>query len=292
MAERAMRIEAVLFDIDGTLLDHESASTASLQARRWRPSVAALDAATHDEALAEWRRLEELHYETYLSGEIDGPEQRRRRAAGILEWLGAPARPHPELDSLVRALPRRLQGAVVAVRRRSRDDRGARVGGAAARRDHQRGRRASSAASWRRSGSRRGCRPSSPPPRSAGRSPSRRSSTRRAPCSACPRSGSPTSATGSTPTPAAPAMPACSASGSTGRARRPGYAARGGSGSGRGRDADGGLGGRRRRPIRQVAARIRAAGLSPGRGRTTLARRWCGRASDRPLFRDSRTRTL
>ncbi len=98
MAARAMRIDAVLFDIDGTLLDHESASTASLR-EALEAERGALDAATHDEALTEWRRLEELHYETYLSGEIDGQEQRRRRAAGILEWLGAPARPHPELDS-------------------------------------------------------------------------------------------------------------------------------------------------------------------------------------------------
>jgi putative hydrolase of the HAD superfamily len=91
-------IEAVLFDIDGTLLDHEMASTQSLRAAL-EAERGALDAATHDEALAEWRRLEEAHYGTYLSGEIDLHEQRRRRAAGILEWLGAPSRPRPELDT-------------------------------------------------------------------------------------------------------------------------------------------------------------------------------------------------
>lgn len=90
-------IGAVLFDIDGTLLDHEAASTASLRAAL-EAEREGLDAATHDQALAEWRRLEESHYGSYLSGEIDVREQRRRRAAGILDWLGAPDRPHPELD--------------------------------------------------------------------------------------------------------------------------------------------------------------------------------------------------
>lgn len=98
MGQPEAEIGAVLFDIDGTLLDHEAASTTSLRASL-EAERGALDDATQDEALAEWRRLEEIHYETYLSGEIDGPEQRRRRAAGILEWLGAPPRPHSELDA-------------------------------------------------------------------------------------------------------------------------------------------------------------------------------------------------
>ena len=49
--------------------------------------------------MLEWRRLEELHYETYLAGEIDLVEQRRRRSAGILEWVGAPAREGSQLEA-------------------------------------------------------------------------------------------------------------------------------------------------------------------------------------------------
>jgi putative hydrolase of the HAD superfamily len=85
-------IEAVLFDIDGTLLDHDRASERSLRQAldRERPG---LSEDHHRAALVEWRRLEEVHYAAYLGGEIELVEQRRRRAAGILGWLGAADRP-------------------------------------------------------------------------------------------------------------------------------------------------------------------------------------------------------
>jgi len=91
-------IEAVLFDIDGTLLDHESASEGSLRAliELERDD---LDERAHADLLTEWRRLEALHYDTYLSGEIDLGEQRRRRAAGILAWLDLEERDHDGLDA-------------------------------------------------------------------------------------------------------------------------------------------------------------------------------------------------
>jgi putative hydrolase of the HAD superfamily len=91
-------IEAVLFDIDGTLLDHESASSGSLRAliELERDD---LDADGHATVLTEWRRLEALHYETYLRGEIDLAEQRRRRAAGIISHLRLGERGSDELDA-------------------------------------------------------------------------------------------------------------------------------------------------------------------------------------------------
>lgn len=93
-----MRVEAVLFDIDGTLLDHDRASLASLQAalQRERPGLGAEQAR---EAIGEWRRLEELHYAEYLCGAIAVEEQRRRRAAGMLRWLGEEARPPEQLEA-------------------------------------------------------------------------------------------------------------------------------------------------------------------------------------------------
>ena len=74
-------IEAVLFDIDGTLFDHEHASGGSLRAQI-EVEGDDLDEAAHAEALAEWRRLEALHYPDYLSGELSLDEQRRLRAGG------------------------------------------------------------------------------------------------------------------------------------------------------------------------------------------------------------------
>ena len=91
-------IEAVLFDLDGTLLDHDGASLAALEAalEREHPGIGEGD---HRAAVVEWRRLEELHYRSYLDGEIDVGEQRRRRAGGLLEWLGQPSRPPTGLDA-------------------------------------------------------------------------------------------------------------------------------------------------------------------------------------------------
>jgi putative hydrolase of the HAD superfamily len=91
-------IEAVLFDIDGTLFDHEHASGGSLRALI-ESERDDLDEGAHAEALAEWRRLEALHYPTYLSGELTLDEQRRMRAGGMLAWLEAGHRPEAELDA-------------------------------------------------------------------------------------------------------------------------------------------------------------------------------------------------
>ena len=91
-------IEAVLFDIDGTLFDHEHASGGSLRALI-EVERDDLDEAAHAEALAEWRRLEALHYPDYLSGELSLDEQRRLRAGGMLAWLESGHRPEHELDA-------------------------------------------------------------------------------------------------------------------------------------------------------------------------------------------------
>lgn len=90
-------IEAVLFDIDGTLLDHDRAMERGLAG-----AVVGLrpDLPDHELAglLAEWLRLEHLHYETYLAGETSLEEQRRRRARGLLAALGVDDPRAHELD--------------------------------------------------------------------------------------------------------------------------------------------------------------------------------------------------
>jgi putative hydrolase of the HAD superfamily len=90
-------IEAVLFDIDGTLLDHDRAMERGLAAAvvRVRPDLPDQRLA---ELLAEWLRLEHLHYGEYLAGEASLAEQRRRRARGLLAVLGVSEPEARELD--------------------------------------------------------------------------------------------------------------------------------------------------------------------------------------------------
>jgi putative hydrolase of the HAD superfamily len=88
-------MRAVLFDLDGTLMDHEGAREVGLRAQL----TAWLDpAATEDERArlgAEWARLEALHYDEYTSGACSMQEQRRRRVRGLHE---AAQRARPEQD--------------------------------------------------------------------------------------------------------------------------------------------------------------------------------------------------
>lgn len=75
-------IRAVLFDLDGTLMDHEAARAAGLAAHLggWLPGIEA-DELAHLEA--EWQRLEQLHYDEYTRGECTYTEQRRRRVRAL-----------------------------------------------------------------------------------------------------------------------------------------------------------------------------------------------------------------
>jgi putative hydrolase of the HAD superfamily len=70
---------AVLFDLDGTLMDHDAAREAAIAGLL--PARAAL--------AREWRRLEALHYDEYAAGRCSFQEQRRRRVRGIHVAMGA-----------------------------------------------------------------------------------------------------------------------------------------------------------------------------------------------------------
>ncbi len=73
-------LRALLFDLDGTLMDHDAARDAGFAAHL--PDCGAL--------LEEWQRLEAVHYGEYASGRIPFQEQRRRRVRGIHLALGEP----------------------------------------------------------------------------------------------------------------------------------------------------------------------------------------------------------
>jgi putative hydrolase of the HAD superfamily len=84
----ARRIRAVLFDLDGTLMDHDSAREVGARAQlaAWLG-----DAATEEERARlqlEWARLEALHYDEYASGACSMQEHRRRRVRGMHLAMG------------------------------------------------------------------------------------------------------------------------------------------------------------------------------------------------------------
>jgi putative hydrolase of the HAD superfamily len=80
-------IEAILFDIDGTLVDHEAARRAALAAQL-RSTHSGLSQAEVDEAHRLWAALEREHFADYLAGRVSHDEQRRRRVTGLLGALG------------------------------------------------------------------------------------------------------------------------------------------------------------------------------------------------------------
>jgi putative hydrolase of the HAD superfamily len=75
-------LRAVLFDLDGMLMDHDAARSAGLQAHLddWLPGLEADELARLE---IEWQRLEAIHSDEYTRGECTFTEQRRRRVQGI-----------------------------------------------------------------------------------------------------------------------------------------------------------------------------------------------------------------
>ncbi|WP_194899469.1 HAD family hydrolase [Catenulispora pinisilvae] len=90
-------IHAVLFDLDGTLVDHEAAAreavTASFLARF------AVPAAEQDRLVVRWQELESSAMERYLAGELTFGEQRRVRVTQLAADFGFGARSDEEADA-------------------------------------------------------------------------------------------------------------------------------------------------------------------------------------------------
>ncbi len=76
-------IRAVIFDLDGTLLDHVSSVTTAL--RDWLPT---LNATPTDVLLPAWFAAEERHFPAWRARQISFAEQRRRRLRDFLPLLG------------------------------------------------------------------------------------------------------------------------------------------------------------------------------------------------------------
>lgn len=125
------RVDAVLLDLDGTLLDHVSAANDAVIG--WTRQLAPSCDVSPEELNAAWAALEAEHFATYLAGKCTFNEQRQRRIVGFLPHIGvdpstvdpdeafthylrlykAAWRPFPDVAEAVQLLRRRV--AVLAV---------------------------------------------------------------------------------------------------------------------------------------------------------------------------------
>lgn len=100
---------AVLFDLDGTLVDHVAAAGAGVLA--WAVETS-LDVGLDDRSLiTEWLRLEDQEFARYLAGTASFQEQRRARLTGLFVLLGRAAPSDASLDSLFEAYLRHYEAA-------------------------------------------------------------------------------------------------------------------------------------------------------------------------------------
>lgn len=88
-------LRAVVFDLDGTLLDHRRSTRAGLT--RWL--------AQHEQEWSEqiersWFTAEEKHFGAWRRGEISHTEQRRRRMRDFLPAVGQPVGDDAALDAV------------------------------------------------------------------------------------------------------------------------------------------------------------------------------------------------
>jgi putative hydrolase of the HAD superfamily len=74
-----LSVEAVLFDVDDTLVDHVLALETGIRAH-----LRDLGLPSDEEAVSRWRAGEERHFARYLSGELDLTAYRRARVADML----------------------------------------------------------------------------------------------------------------------------------------------------------------------------------------------------------------
>ena len=71
----------ILFDIDGTLIDHDQAEAVAVSALRRRLDVSEAENEFRDR----WRTALERHYSRYLAGELTLQGQRRERLREVIE---------------------------------------------------------------------------------------------------------------------------------------------------------------------------------------------------------------
>jgi putative hydrolase of the HAD superfamily len=85
----------VIFDLDGTLLDHAGSVKDALN--EWLPTLQIAPSDDHAEA---WFLAEQRHYPSWQAGEITFAEQRRRRLREFLPLIGIAPGEDAQLDEI------------------------------------------------------------------------------------------------------------------------------------------------------------------------------------------------
>lgn len=96
----------VVFDIDGTLMDHAASARTALDA--W---AAGLGCPTTEKLAKAWTAAEQRHFAAWRDGQISFAEQRRRRLRDILPILGRPIGSDEDLDQLFTGYLRAYEAA-------------------------------------------------------------------------------------------------------------------------------------------------------------------------------------
>jgi putative hydrolase of the HAD superfamily len=109
---RPVRLRAVLFDLDDTLLDYTASEAAAIRAYL---AVLGIPEDRRDAAARAWHDLQEQHFARFLTGELDFTGQRRARAADMLRWLGLDGDVPPEtLDTWFDGYRRQYEASLTA----------------------------------------------------------------------------------------------------------------------------------------------------------------------------------
>jgi len=96
-------VEAVLFDLDGTLMDHDAAASEAV--------VRSLPGFDPERVACRWRELTEIAMERYLAGRLDFMEQRRLRITTLAAELGLGAWDADRADAWMAEYQRRYRDA-------------------------------------------------------------------------------------------------------------------------------------------------------------------------------------
>jgi putative hydrolase of the HAD superfamily len=99
-------VQAVIFDLDGTLVDREMSVTAALHA--WLPT---LGHAATEELVSAWFAAEGRHFPAWRAGQISHAEQRRRRLRDYLPMLDITPGNDASLDDVFAGFLRRYEAS-------------------------------------------------------------------------------------------------------------------------------------------------------------------------------------
>ncbi|WP_022923697.1 HAD family hydrolase [Serinicoccus marinus] len=100
------QIRAVIFDLDGTLVDHVGSATKALEG--WLPELGATLTA---ELRGAWLVAEEKHFPAWRAREVTFAEQRRRRLRDFLPLIDSPVGLDAELDDVFAGYLRHYEAA-------------------------------------------------------------------------------------------------------------------------------------------------------------------------------------